>query len=419
MENNSCKIALYGGTFNPPHIGHIKAFKSFCEHIRPDIVWVMPSSIPPHKEIDGANNSAHRYNMARIAFSEIYENTVFSALEISRRGKSYSIDTVNELLCLYGCEKLYMYIGSDMLFYFEKWKDFEDLFKKCIIVTAARCESDIGEVEKCCLNYRKKYGCEYIILPLEPIEISSTELRDMSGEVSADYLTDGVAQYIFDNRVYETDNCDITKTEVIERIRTDLSGKVDEKRLEHILSVEKTALEMAEILLPAYDFGKEYLADISAAALLHDITKNKDDAWHEEYLEKRMAKGKFYGYNPVYHSFSGAYFALENYFVNQRVFRAVFNHTTAAADMDIFEKIIYLADYIEPTRKYEGCKRLREKFFSLCEKAKGNDDLRYAIDRVILDSIEETLSHLEEKGGKICPELFEAKDYLDKNLKEG
>jgi nicotinate-nucleotide adenylyltransferase len=115
------------------------------------------------------------------------------------------------------------------------------------------------------------------------------------------------------------------------------------------------------------------------------------------------------------HAKTGAALARDRFGVPDAVYEAIRWHTTGKPDMTLLEKIIYLADYIEPTRKYEGCKRLREKFFSLCEKAKGNDDLRYAIDRVILDSIEETLSHLEEKGGKICPELFEAKDYLDKN----
>ena len=123
------KVALFGGTFNPPHAGHARAFRTFCEKVCPDVVYVMPASVPPHKEISGIVNPAARFHMAHLALDDISENAVFSALEISRRGKSFSVDTVNELLSLHDCDKIYMYVGSDMLFYFEKWKDFEILFK--------------------------------------------------------------------------------------------------------------------------------------------------------------------------------------------------------------------------------------------------------------------------------------------------
>lgn len=420
MEKSSPKIALFGGTFNPPHIGHIRAFKSFCENIKPDCVWVMPSSIPPHKEISASDVPAHRYNMARIAFSEIFENTKISALELARKGKSYSIDTVNSILSEYGCEKLYMYIGSDMLFYFEKWKDFEKLFEKCIIVTAPRCNEDEKALFECCETYKEKYGCEYILLPLIPFDISSTQLREKNCAESEEYLTEELRGYITENDLYGDKNSenDITTEETICKIRETLREFIDEKRLCHIFEVEKTAMLMAEQFLPLYGYGTEYLRDISAAALLHDITKNKEEKWHEEYLEKRMGEKEYFGYSAVYHSWSGAYFALENHFVNPRVFRAVYNHTTANADMDIFEKIIYLADYIEPTRKYESCVALRERFKKLCGKADGDGEkLKAALDTVILESLEGTLSHLEDCGRTVCPALYKARDYLKKEEK--
>lgn len=412
------KVALFGGTFNPPHAGHRKAFESFCEAVRPDVVYVMPSSIPPHKEILSADVPARRFHMARLCFEGVCENTVFSAIEISRCGKSFSIDTVNELLSLHSCEKIYMYIGSDMLFYFEKWKDFEDLFKKCILVTAPRCESDRQMVEEYCERYEKQYGCSYIILPLLPHDVSSTAIRvlmekDDENELKK-HLTERVYGYIIkENRAECVSPDGITSPEALCNIRASLFQYISEKRLSHTMGVEKTALEMAKVFLPLYGYSEEYLRDISASALLHDVTKNRPEKWHEQYLASFM---KNFGYHPsVYHSWSGAYFALEEFFVNPRVFRAIFNHTTGRADMDVFEKIIFLADYIEPSRTHSSCVLLREKYHDLVKNGvKDKENASMILDQLVLQSLNDTLSFLNGNGAQICPKLFEAKDFLEK-----
>ncbi len=412
------KVALFGGTFNPPHAGHVKAFQSFCESVGPDVVYVMPASLPPHKEISAADSPARRFHMARLAFDGIFENSVFSALEISRCGKSFSVDTVNELVSLHGCEKIYMYVGSDMLFYFEKWKDFETLFKKCVLVTAPRCEEDRKEVKAYCERYAKDYGCEYMLLPLVPVDISSTEIRSFATgsrtEELKKHLTDDVYRYIMKENPYEKSaGDDISSEKTISEIRSLLPQFLGEKRLAHTLSVEKCALDMAKLFLPHYGYGEEYLRDISAAALLHDITKKRPDEWHREYLSSFMRN---FGDHPsVFHSWSGAYFALESFFVNPCVFRAIFNHTTGRADMDVFEKIIFLADYIEPGRTQAACVSLREKYLELTKYGvtdqKNADEI---LDSLVLQSLCDTFSFLDGKGADICPKLFEAKEHLEK-----
>ena len=420
MKNN--RIALFGGTFNPPHAGHIAACREFVKAVQPDILYIMPSALPPHKEISAADVPAHRFCMSRMAFEDVGCSTVFSAMELARNGKSYTVDTVNELIKLHGCDKIYMYVGSDMLFYFEKWKDFTYLFEKCIIVTAARSTEDEAVIKQCCEDYRTKYGCSYILMPIEPLEISSTELRNMlklaPNDVSCQkeckkYLTEKLYGYIMKSDIYTENSCrsDITPDSLIQRIRKALPDEIDEARLAHTLSVEQTALAMAKIYLPLYDYDESYLADISAAALLHDLTKCKNDAWHEEYLKDYM-RG-YNGYNAVYHSWSAAYFALQNYLVNPRVFRAVYSHTTGRADMDIFEKIIFTADFIEPGRKHSCCVQLRDKFFELVEKNMGNGEmLKKVLDDIILESLENTSRHLNERGAAICPVLYETVDFL-------
>jgi HD superfamily phosphohydrolase YqeK len=171
---------------------------------------------------------------------------------------------------------------------------------------------------------------------------------------------------------------------------------------------------MAEIFLPLCGYDEEYLPDITVAAYLHDITKCRDDAWHESFLSDYM-RG-YHGYNAVYHSWSGAYFALTEYHCNPRVFRSVYSHTTGRADMDIFEKIIFLADYIDETRTYPSCVALREEFFGADPASTSDDERVKHLDRAALASIENTLSYLESKERCIHPLTLAARADLKARL---
>lgn len=423
------KVGLFGGTFNPPHTGHILAFRSFCTHISPDLVCIMPTGIPPHKEIQGTDYPARRFAMARLAFGKLGGDKIFSAMEIARGGKSYTSDTVAALKDCFGCDRIYLYIGSDMLRSFEKWHRFDYLMENCVLVTAPRKPSEREETEAVCRTYAEKYGCVYEILPLVPCDISSTELRAMFdgaddkknlAENAKKYLTDDLYGYIMKNELYAHPAHDahsspaegeITPQETVEAIRRDVRTKTDGKRLSHILSVEKTALELAALYLPLYGFGPEYRRDVSAAALLHDITKNEDEAWQETYLSHFMRN--FSGFPQILHSWSGAYYGLEHYEVNPRVFRAVYHHTTGSADMDIFEKIIFFSDFIEPNRQNELCVSLREKYRTMSFAASGRAELlRGGLDRLILEALDGTLSYLTKNGRGVHPKLFEARDFL-------
>ena len=167
---------------------------------------------------------------------------------------------------------------------------------------------------------------------------------------------------------------------------------------------------MAKIFLKLFGYSDEYLRDISAAALVHDITKCRDIESQKEYLSDFMQVNDEFA--PTLHSFSGAYFALENYFVNPRVFRAVYNHTTGRANMDIFEEIIFLADYIEPQRTHKACVVLREKYLELLEDAGDNTEkLKRIPATLVKKSLEDTLSHLEKSERPVHPALFEALNF--------
>ena len=113
------KIVIYGGSFNPPHCGHVEAAFAVSECLKPDKMLIIPASIPPHKELaDGSPDALERLELTRLAFADI-PNAEVSDMEILREGKSYSVDTLEELMRLYPGSEFTFVMGSDMLLSFE------------------------------------------------------------------------------------------------------------------------------------------------------------------------------------------------------------------------------------------------------------------------------------------------------------
>ena len=126
------KIGLYGGTFDPPHKGHLKLACDFYSESDSDLLIVMPSFIPPHKR-NSTTSAVSRFEMAKLAFGHLGEigvNYTVSDYEITKHDVSYTIETVEFLLEKYPDSTLNLCVGSDMLYYFEMWKDADLLMKK-------------------------------------------------------------------------------------------------------------------------------------------------------------------------------------------------------------------------------------------------------------------------------------------------
>lgn len=195
------RVGIYGGTFNPPHVGHIEAAKAFITQAKLDTLIIMPAFIPPHKQTDNLVNCDDRLEMCRLAFGNI-PNTEISDLEISRGGKSYTYLTLQELAS--DDTELYFLCGTDMILTIDTWKNPEIIFtlaKICYI----RRESDnaISEllIEKCG-DYFQKYGADIIQINTEAIEISSSEIRAEDG-IWDRYLTANVIDYIRNQGLYK------------------------------------------------------------------------------------------------------------------------------------------------------------------------------------------------------------------------
>ena len=202
-----------------------------------------------------------------------------------------------------------------------------------------------------------------------------------------------------------------TDSALIEKIRGELSNYLDEKRLNHTFFVEKEAITIAESVFLVYNIENVYINDVRAAALLHDITKKFS-------IEKQLELCKKYDIFPgnfpscaLLHGKTAAFLARELFGINDIVFSAVNNHTTGKENMNIFDKIIFLADYIEPSRKYEHCKQTRSFFYDRLSTL-GVSSASQVLDESIVMSMDGTIKNLIEQGLTIDLLTVSARNYL-------
>lgn len=197
------KIGIYGGTFDPPHIGHIEAFKAFLKQFDFDKAFVIPVYKPPHKDLHSSVSVEDRLNMTKLAFENVGENVVVSDIEIKRQGKSYTADTIAHFKSE-GYDDIYFLCGTDMILTMDLWYKPEYIFQNATVVYVRReHDSEITEKIDCKVKeYEKKFGAKIVSLDADVIEISSTDVRAgiVNGELS--YLTDSIKDYIVKGGLY-------------------------------------------------------------------------------------------------------------------------------------------------------------------------------------------------------------------------
>ena len=197
------RIGIYGGTFSPPHNGHIAAAKAFMEQMWLDILYVIPAATPPHKQMTCAVSPEDRLNMCRLAFSEM-EGVYVSDMEIRRGGKSYTYDTLKELQR--PDTRLFLLCGTDMVLTFDQWYRFEDIFKMCYPAYVRRENDPIltTKVVAKVQDYYQKYGVMFRRIVTEPTVLSSTEIRRAvrDGKDIGALVPPAVADFIRQNGLY-------------------------------------------------------------------------------------------------------------------------------------------------------------------------------------------------------------------------
>ena len=197
------RVGVYGGTFAPIHNAHVAAAKAFMEQMKLDYLFVIPTFIPPHKEVDRSDDPLYRLKMCELAF-EGTDGVIISDVEIRRGGRSYTYDTLKELQR--PDTRLFLLCGTDMVLTFDKWYRYEDILKMCYPtyvrreddpLLTARIISKIGE-------YYEKHGVMFRRIVTEPMPMASTDIRRAvrEGKDISELVPPAVEKFIRENRLY-------------------------------------------------------------------------------------------------------------------------------------------------------------------------------------------------------------------------
>ncbi len=195
------RIGIFGGTFNPPHQGHKKLALEFMSRLSLDFMMIIPTYTPPHKEASDLATGEDRLNMCRLCFWE--DCFSVSDIELRRKGKSYTVNTLKQIKELHPDDELFFIMGSDMLLSFHTWREPEEILNLASICAATREE---GLTEELCSYVEEKYfhrKDRFTVFDFDPLEVSSTWIRNNPGEaMERELINDGVGNYIQERGLY-------------------------------------------------------------------------------------------------------------------------------------------------------------------------------------------------------------------------
>lgn len=353
------RILIYGGTFNPPHAGHVRALKTASEALAPGKTLMIPDSIPPHKALaDGSPPAEDRLEMTRLAALSV-PGAEASDMELRREGRSYTSDTLRALRAQYPDDELVFLLGTDMLLSLPTWHEPEVVCSLASIAVFSREQGRESEIREGAERLRRDFGATVYEIAGEPVEISSTALREMlARREGRALLPREVYGYIIRRRLYGA------KPELA-WLRKRAYSYLKPKRVAHVQGVEEESVRMARRWGASVEAAAE-------AAICHDITKALDREAQLRLCDKYAIMTDEYERvsEKLLHAKTGAAFAVDLFGLSDDVALAIRFHTTGRPGMPTLEQITYLADYIEPHRSgFDGLEELRQVCYEDLDRA--------------------------------------------------
>ena len=387
------KIGIMGGTFDPIHNGHVMLGEYAKDLFALDEIWFMPNGNPPHKMNEKIESQTkHRVEMVRRAIAD-KDGFVLQLYEVERKDVNYSYLTMQHFKEVYPECEFYFIIGADSLFALESWVHPEKLVKTCVILAAYRDDKDTDEMMTQISYLNQKYGADIRLLKTPNVDISSTEIRHRIkyGLSVDDMIPESVYKYIQEHHLFADD---------LEEMKEKVRKSQKESRFSHTLGVVETAIQLA----------KQYQVDVKKAeiaALLHDCAKGFGGQEQLRLCQKYgLTITEAEERNPfLLHAKLGAYLAKTDYGIDdEEILDAIRWHTTGRPEMTQLDKIIYIADYIEPNRN----------------QAPNLDEIRHLarvnLDECLYTILKATLAYLETKKDVIDPMTEQTYLYYKKYL---
>ena len=400
------KIGILGGTFNPIHKGHISMAEAAFHGATLDEVWLLPSGIPPHKQAMEAT-ATDRFEMCKLA-AECASYIQVKDFEQCCLLPNYSYKTLQFLVKRYPEHQFYFIIGEDSLRYFHEWKK-PEIISACadVIVVARTVQQDAPKgsisyevpLEQVILDANKKFPGSFMQVPMEMVNISSSELREkLKKGKGKKYLDKRVYEYIQEHFLYR----ELPLLPEVKPIMKQIKENVKFSRYLHILGVMDTAANLAM----RYSYPVEMAR---MAGLLHDCAKHLTGEEQIKYCEEHHIKISDVEKKApqLLHAKTGAHMAKTVYGIqNEEILHAILVHTTGCIEMSLLDKIVFVADYIEPSRnRAPRLAEIRQAAYM---------DLDYTVSLILYD----TLYYLKEQGQVLDETTMETYRYYKQKRKE-
>lgn len=373
-EHKPRKIGLFGGTFDPVHLGHVRMAEACKSKLQLDEIWWIPAFVPPHKMRKTTPYEKRRDWLSKILAGKPGHRIL--DIEQEREGKSYTYHTLLELHKREPDCQFYFLTGADSLEQLHTWYRWKDILDLCILVVTTRPGYEMILPEEIRIAAEKSKG-GIVCVEIDALDISSTEIRKrvVYHQEIASFIPAAIV-----NEVKES--MDIK----IEGYKELLKNRLSVKRYTHSIGVANTAARLAGMFNG--DIERAYLA-----GLMHDYARELTE---EELLDltakhNLSTDGVDLMQTSLLHGPVGAWLLeAEGLITDQQVLNAIRWHTTGHPDMDQLAQIIYISDYIEPGRDFPGVDMLRQI---------ANKDLNLGM----LAGLDHTLNFLIQRNSFIHP----------------
>lgn len=395
------KIGIYGGTFDPPHLGHMAGAEQIKEILGLDTLILVPAKNPPHKALEAESAPPED----RLAMVELMAQGLDPAggvtvdrQELIRTGKSYTAETVTQIAAQHPEDELWLVMGSDMFLTFHSWYRPQDICALAGICGFTRVPGeDASPMKAQAKRLEESFGARTRVVALpEDVDVSSSDVRRLLREGRhrevSQLLWSQVYGYILRKGLYGVRR--ELKSLPDYQLRAVSYSMMRAKRIPHVQGTEQEAVRLAE------RWGAN-VAYARRAAILHDCTKYYT-------VEEHFALCRQYGVEldplerqseKLLHAKTGAALACHWFGEPVEVQAAIYYHTTGKGNMSLLEKILYLADYMEPHRDFPGVEKLRALAYT-------------DLDGAVALGCEMSIQEMEEKKREVHPNTRAALESL-------